>query len=73
MGLIVPQNTLNEIFSKKKDCPTPGPLIVAPIKIKNMIPNLNIYQSVEADQVSIWFKAAPVTKFPANGGASKKY
>lgn len=38
-----------------------------------MIPNLNMYQSVEADQVSIWFKAAPVTKFPANGGACIKY
>ena len=38
-----------------------------------MIPNLNIYQTVEADQVSIWFKAAPVTKFPANGGACVKY
>lgn len=35
--------------------------------------NLNRYQTVELNAVKIWFKAAPVSKFPKNGGACIKY
>ncbi|MCK0145414.1 nitrite reductase small subunit NirD [Arenibacter sp. F26102] len=38
-----------------------------------MISNLNTYEVVEPENVSIWFKAAPVVKFPKNGGACVKY
>lgn len=31
------------------------------------------YQTVEAEDVKTWFKAAPVTKFPKNGGACVRY
>ena len=38
-----------------------------------MISNLNSYEVVESENVSIWFKAAAVVKFPKNGGACVKY
>jgi len=38
-----------------------------------MISILNTYEAVESEKVSLWFKAAPVAKFPKNGGACVKY
>lgn len=38
-----------------------------------MISILNTYEAVETEKVSLWFKAAPVGKFPKNGGACVKY
>ncbi|ASO07367.1 nitrite reductase small subunit NirD [Arenibacter algicola] len=38
-----------------------------------MISILNTYEAVELEKVSLWFKAAPVEKFPENGGACVKY
>ncbi|MBC8768532.1 nitrite reductase small subunit NirD [Arenibacter sp. BSSL-BM3] len=38
-----------------------------------MISNLSTYEVVESENVSIWFKAAAVVKFPINGGACVKY
>tara|TARA_R100001369_G_scaffold63147_1_gene90095 strand:- start:5476 stop:5853 length:378 start_codon:yes stop_codon:yes gene_type:complete len=38
-----------------------------------MISILNTYEAVEPTKVSLWFKAAPVEKFPKNGGACVKY
>ena len=38
-----------------------------------MISILNTYEAVEPNKVSLWFKAAPVEKFPKNGGACVKY
>ncbi|MDL5512255.1 nitrite reductase small subunit NirD [Arenibacter sp. M-2] len=38
-----------------------------------MILTLNTYEAVEPEKVSRWFKAAPVEKFPKNGGACVKY
>ena len=35
--------------------------------------DLNTYRTVEDKDVKIWFKAAPVSKFPKNGGACIKY
>tara|TARA_R110002051_G_scaffold115026_1_gene188024 strand:- start:18544 stop:18924 length:381 start_codon:yes stop_codon:yes gene_type:complete len=34
---------------------------------------LNTYESVAANNVKVWFKAAPTSKFPKNGGACIKY
>ncbi|MEQ8219899.1 MAG: nitrite reductase small subunit NirD [Arenibacter sp.] len=38
-----------------------------------MISILNTYEAVKTEKVSLWFKAAPVGKFPLNGGACVKY
>ena len=38
-----------------------------------MIASLNTYETVSPENVKIWFKAAPVSKFPQNGGACIKY
>ncbi|NNE76803.1 MAG: nitrite reductase small subunit NirD [Pricia sp.] len=38
-----------------------------------MIASLNMYETVSAEKVSIWFKAAAASKFPKNGGACIKY
>ncbi|WP_394748109.1 nitrite reductase small subunit NirD [Spongiimicrobium salis] len=38
-----------------------------------MIATLNLYQGTKPEEVNIWFKAAEVSKFPANGGACIKY
>ena len=38
-----------------------------------MISILNTYEAVESEKVVFWFKAAPVAKFPENGGACVKY
>ncbi|MCM4162936.1 MULTISPECIES: nitrite reductase small subunit NirD [unclassified Arenibacter] len=38
-----------------------------------MISILNTYEAVQPEKVVFWFKAAPVTKFPKNGGACVKY
>lgn len=38
-----------------------------------MIASLSTYETVTTDCVTIWFKAAPVSKFPKNGGACIKY
>ncbi len=34
---------------------------------------LNTYETVALNQVKIWFKAAPASKFPKDGGACIKY
>ncbi len=34
---------------------------------------LNTYEAMTEDEVTVWFKAAPVSKFPKNGGACVKY
>lgn len=34
---------------------------------------LHTYQATTEDEVTVWFKAAPVSKFPKNGGACVKY
>lgn len=31
------------------------------------------YQGVSHDKVKVWFRAAPASRFPANGGACVKY
>ena len=31
------------------------------------------YQTVKPEEVSVWFRAAPVDRFPKNGGACIKY
>lgn len=33
----------------------------------------NTYQTITEKEVNYWFKAAPVSKFPRNGGACVKY
>lgn len=33
----------------------------------------NTYQATTENEVTVWFKAAPVSKFPENGGACVKY
>ncbi|MDE3742477.1 nitrite reductase small subunit NirD [Maribacter polysaccharolyticus] len=38
-----------------------------------MISSLKTYKTVTPDQVKVWFNAAPVSKFPKNGGACIKY
>lgn len=38
-----------------------------------MITSLNTYETVNAEDVKVWFKAAKVSKFPENGGACIKY
>ena len=38
-----------------------------------IIPELQAYRTVNTNEVVIWFKAAPVSKFPENGGACIKY
>ncbi|MUH38005.1 nitrite reductase (NAD(P)H) small subunit [Zobellia amurskyensis] len=38
-----------------------------------MIANLSTYESVQPDNVKVWFKAGPASKFPKNGGACIKY
>ncbi|MFS4449694.1 nitrite reductase small subunit NirD [Maribacter sp. 2307UL18-2] len=38
-----------------------------------MIASLNLYETVPAEDVKIWFKAAAISKFPKNGGACIKY
>ena len=38
-----------------------------------MISILNTYETVSLKDVKTWFKAAPVSKFPMNGGACIKY
>lgn len=38
-----------------------------------MISNLNTYQTTKLEDVKVWFKVAPATKFPKNGGACIKY
>ena len=35
--------------------------------------NINSYESVAAENIKTWFKAAPSSKFPKNGGACIKY
>jgi len=35
--------------------------------------DLNTYKTVKETDVKTWFKAAPVSKFPKNGGACIKY
>jgi len=43
-------------------------------KIKAMtLSDLNTYETVKPGEVKTWFKAAPETKFPKNGGACIKY
>ncbi|MEM7486157.1 MAG: nitrite reductase small subunit NirD [Bacteroidota bacterium] len=34
---------------------------------------LNTQQAITKSEVTVWFKAAPVSKFPKNGGACIKY
>ncbi|HDZ05473.1 hypothetical protein LCGC14_0071230 [marine sediment metagenome] len=34
---------------------------------------LNTYESVTETNVTVWFKAAPTSRFPKNGGACIKY
>lgn len=34
---------------------------------------LNTYETVQAENVAFWFKAATISKFPKNGGACIKY
>jgi len=34
---------------------------------------LNTYESLSPNDVNVWFKAAPTSKFPKNGGACIKY
>jgi len=34
---------------------------------------LNTYETVKPEAVTTWFKAAPASKFPKNGGACIKY
>jgi nitrite reductase (NADH) small subunit len=34
---------------------------------------LNTYQAVHPEEVTHWFRAAPVARFPQNGGACVKY
>ena len=34
---------------------------------------LNTYETVQPENVAVWFKAAPIAKFPKNGGACIKY
>ena len=38
-----------------------------------MISELNTYQATKKEQVTVWFKAAEISKFPKNGGACVKY
>ncbi len=38
-----------------------------------MISNLETNETVTLTEVKIWFKAAPIAKFPKNGGACIKY
>lgn len=38
-----------------------------------MISELNTYEATKLEEVTIWFKAAEVSKFPKNGGACVKY
>lgn len=35
--------------------------------------DLNTYQATTKEEVTVWFKAAEVSKFPLNGGACVKY
>lgn len=35
--------------------------------------DLNTYPAISPEAVNVWFKAAPVSKFPKNGGACVKY
>lgn len=35
--------------------------------------DLKIFETVPLKKVKVWFKAAPVSKFPENGGACIKY
>lgn len=37
------------------------------------LPVLNTYESIKATDAKIWFKAAPTSRFPKNGGACIKY
>lgn len=37
------------------------------------ISELNSYKSVTTETAKVWFKAAPISKFPKNGGACIKY
>lgn len=34
---------------------------------------LNTYETLQPESVKIWFKVAPISKFPKNGGACIKY
>ncbi|WP_422082844.1 nitrite reductase small subunit NirD [Ulvibacterium sp.] len=38
-----------------------------------MISELNTYQATKKEKVTVWFKAAEISKFPKNGGACVKY
>ena len=38
-----------------------------------MLKALEKYQPVDTDQIKVWYKAAPLEKFPKNGGACIKY
>ncbi|MFS4466754.1 nitrite reductase small subunit NirD [Maribacter sp. 2210JD10-5] len=38
-----------------------------------MIPGLNTYIATTENEATFWFKAAPVSKFPKDGGACVKY
>lgn len=38
-----------------------------------MISEMNSYEATKLEEVTIWFKAAEVSKFPENGGACVKY
>ncbi|QDH79208.1 nitrite reductase small subunit NirD [Echinicola soli] len=38
-----------------------------------MLPELEKYKTTDTTKVTTWFKAAPVSAFPENGGACVKY
>ncbi|MRX63637.1 nitrite reductase small subunit NirD [Maribacter luteus] len=38
-----------------------------------MISSLKTYETVTTEKVKVWFKAAPTSRFPKNGGACIKY
>ena len=39
----------------------------------NVIAENNQYESLKEEEVTVWFKAAPVSAFPTDGGACVKY
>ncbi|MDV7137308.1 nitrite reductase small subunit NirD [Maribacter sp. TH_r10] len=38
-----------------------------------MISSIKTYETVTTEKVKVWFKAAPTSRFPINGGACIKY